>query len=638
MNNPSSKQQFSEAALPFQRPQSVAQILQSHSSVSPKAMLGAHRQLDLWDATLGEILVSEGAIGSDAYSKAFAQAEGYDFVSLETAPAPSPTLRSLLAPGFCLKHNVLAWRQNTDGVVLMTGRPERIAALRDALPASLQRAKIVVASEDAVTSILRDLYREELVAQAEARPNTEYSCRPSSAHTLSHRMLCACLLVLITAIILAPKASFLALLGWVLIAQCAIFFMKLFATLARAGEQPPPMRVTMKQKLPRISVMVPLFKEHDIAGALIRRLSRLSYPKALLDVLLVLEEHDDITHRTIAKTTLPSWMRVVVVPAGDGLTTKPRALNYALDFCRGDIVGIWDAEDAPAPDQLEKVACHFDSAPQDVACVQGVLDYYNPFTNWISRCFTIEYATWFRIILPGLARLGFAIPLGGTTLFLRREVIETIGGWDAHNVTEDADLGVRLARFGYRTELLPCVTQEEANCRPLPWIKQRSRWLKGYMITYLVHMRRPVRLISEIGGRKFLGLQLIFAATLSQFLLAPLLWLFWGNAIGFTLTGDTLIPRPLSFGVASALSVFGIVNACISLWAVSGLDRPRLYPWVLTMVLYFPLATLAAYKAFYELLFAPYFWDKTAHGKTKEGLDAHHSGVSVLLQAGDESL
>ena len=138
---------------------------------------------------------------------------------------------------------------------------------------------------------------------------------------------------------------------------------------------------------------------------------------------------------------MPDWISVIEVPQSEGPTTKPRALNYALDFCPGKIIGVWDAEDSPAPDQIEKVVMRFHSAPQNVACLQGILDYYNARANWLSRCFTIEYATWWRLVLPGIAKLGLVIPLGGTTLFFKRDILEKLGRWDAHNVTEDADLG-----------------------------------------------------------------------------------------------------------------------------------------------------------------------------------------------------
>ena len=253
--------------------------------------------------------------------------------------------------------------------------------------------------------------------------------------------------------------------------------------------------------------MVPLLRESEIAETLVKRLSRLTYPKALLDVVLVLEEGDATTRATLERTELPKWMRVIEVPASDGLTTKPRALNYALDFCRGSLIGIWDAEDAPAPSQIEDVVEHFHHADEDVVCLQGILDYYNPRANWMARCFTIEYATWWRLVIPGIAKLGLVVPLGGTTLFFRRDKLIELGGWDAHNVTEDADLGVRLARAGYRTEIIPTVTMEEANCRVWPWVRQRSRWLKGFAITWAVHMQKPRQTLKDLGLYRFLGLQ-----------------------------------------------------------------------------------------------------------------------------------
>ena len=180
-----------------------------------------------------------------------------------------------------------------------------------------------------------------------------------------------------------------------------------------------------------------------------------------------------------------------MVPEGHGEDQAPRA-ELCADFCRGAIIGIYDAEDAPEPDQIRKVVRTFRNArrPRSPAC-RACSTSTTPAPTGSSRCFTIEYAGWFRLVLPGIARLGLVVPLGGTTLFFRRDVLERLGGWDAHNVTEDADLGIRLARHGYRTELIDTVTEEEANCRALPWIKQRSRWIKGYMMTWAVHMRDP---------------------------------------------------------------------------------------------------------------------------------------------------
>lgn len=201
-------------------------------------------------------------------------------------------------------------------------------------------------------------------------------------------------------------------------------------------------------RLPKVSILVPLFREKDIAGKLLERLSALDYPAELLEFKLIVEMRDTVTLAALDRTTLPPTMQVIVVPEGE-VQTKPRAMNFALDQCEGAIIGIYDAEDEPAPDQLHQVVRQFARSDPSVACLQGRLNFYNARATWLSRCFAIEYATWFGMVLPALHRLGWAVPLGGTTVFFRRPILEEVGAWDAHNVTEDADLGMRLARNGY---------------------------------------------------------------------------------------------------------------------------------------------------------------------------------------------
>lgn len=384
-------------------------------------------------------------------------------------------------------------------------------------------------------------------------------------------------------------------------------------TPADAGPQPGVV------PLPRVSVLVPLYREPEVASALVARLSRLRYPKALLEVILVLEETDTLTRGALAGARLPPWMRVIVVPDGQP-RTKPRAMNYALDFCRGEIIGIFDAEDAPDPDQIDRVARRFMAAPPDLACVQGILDYYNPRQTWLARCFTIEYATWFRVMLPGMVRLGFAIPLGGTTCYFRRDVLERLGGWDAHNVTEDADLGFRMARHGYRSEMIVTATHEEAACHPRPWVKQRSRWLKGYMATYLVHMRRPGRLLHGLGPWQFLGFQTHFITALSQFFLAPLLWTFWLIFLGVPHPFAGVLPAALTGTLPHLFLGIEAITIIAGLAAVRGADHRHLLAWVPSLHLYYPLGVLAAYKALYELVTTPFYWDKTRHGHSLPGV------------------
>ncbi len=577
-------------------------------------------------APIGEILVSEGWAGRDDIQTALAQQHGIPQADL-ARQRPDPALCNRMPFRFWLHHRVIPWRRHGRTLLIATDRPDRFDRVREALADTFCDVAPVLATDTQIETAIAEHFNPQMARAAESRVAARFSCRTWQSG--NRVILPLTLLALLAALIVAPL-TMLGLLSLVAIATLTMFVsLKLIAATvhligqghltAADGATAAPAR---RARLPKVSVLVPLFHEKEIAAALIRRLSRLTYPKALLDVILVLEEHDDITHATLERTRLPAWMRVVRVPAHRGLTTKPRAMNYALDYCRGDIIGVWDAEDAPVPNQIEHVVDRFAGSPPEVVCLQGILDYYNPRTNWLARCFTIEYASWFRVVLPGIARLGLVVPLGGTTLFFRRDKLEELGGWDAHNVTEDADLGVRLCRAGYRTELIDTVTYEEANCRPWAWVKQRSRWLKGFMVTYLVHMRSPRRLLADLGLRRFLSLQAFFVGTLSQFLLAPLLWSFWLILFGHGHPVQALVPDTVVYGVAALFLLAELMVITIGLVAVSSPERRFLMRWVPTMMFYFPLAALAAYKALYELVAAPYYWDKTQHGQAESELPA----------------
>ena len=461
---------------------------------------------------------------------------------------------------------------------------------------------------------LSRMCHKTLMQNAELRTERHESCRDWDAGK-AFRWGSAVLLAILTCLFLWPQVSFFVLCGWAVFTLVLNTILKVAAAVLHIFpkiEGPVPANPQLAHQ-PIVTILVPLFRERDIAGALVKRLSKLDYPPNLLDVCLVLEADDTTTQDALAETQLPFWMRAIKVPLGT-LQTKPRALNYALSFAKGSIIGVYDAEDAPDADQINIVVNRFAQRGPNVACLQGRLDFYNSHSNWLARCFTVEYATWFRIILPGLERLGLAIPLGGTTLFFRREILEKLGGWDAHNVTEDADLGIRLARHGYRTEIIDTVTQEEANARAWPWVKQRSRWLKGYAITYGVHMRNPLKLWRDLGAWRFFGVQLLFAGTISQFLLAPLLWSFWLMLFGVPHPLDGVLSREAALTFAAIFLLSEVIGVTVSAIAVTSAGKRDLIKWTPTLHLYFPLAALAAYKGVLELATKPFYWDKTTHG------------------------
>ncbi|SIS69213.1 glycosyltransferase [Phaeovulum vinaykumarii] len=606
----------------------LGQILVEMQAVSPGNLLKALAMRDRQGTRLGEILRAHGWVSEADLMRALAQQWNAAVVDLAAEP-PDPRLIDRLGAKTCLVNGMVPWKRVGDALLIATSRPEEFVRLRHELPAELGPFRMVLAGERAIHDALLARRQTALIRAAETCVAAEDSCRIHAEDRVSQWALIG-LGALALGLLIAPLWVFGALMAVTvgsLVLSTALKAAALIAEIrgrARAARRAQPERPLIA-RLPIVSIMVPLFREDDIAGRLVKRLERLEYPREAMDILLVVEESDALTRAALARARLPQWMRVIVVPDGP-IRTKPRALNFALNFCRGSIVGVYDAEDAPEPDQIHKIVRRFHERGPEVACLQGILDFYNPRTNFLARAFTIEYAAWFRAMLPGLARLGLVVPLGGTTLFFRRAALEALGGWDAHNVTEDADLGVRLARRGYRTELVDTVTHEEANCRALPWVKQRSRWLKGYAMTWGVHMRRPGQLWRELGPWRFLGFQVLFLGALAQYLLAPLLWTLWLMAAGLWHPISALAaPEALMALVALSIGCEAL-SMTLSAWAVRGPRHRHLLPWVPFLSLYFPLGTFAAWKGLYEVITRPFYWDKTSHGIYDAG---HEDGAET---------
>lgn len=561
---------------------------------------------------LADILLARGLIGAAALRDAQARHWKAGFADLAALP-PDPDLIDQLGAGTCLRDGLLPWRRTRGGVAIATAHPESFERDRASLTARFGPVVMALTTAEAIEAALLRLRGPELDHAALVRVPEPESCRNwgKPAHVRSCRALVAGLLL---ATLLAPGAMLWLATLWALLTLVLATAMKTAAIFASLRHAAPEGAALREAELPAISILVPLHDESDIAPRLVRRLSRLDYPRELLEILLVVEAADQPTRTALQRAVLPAWMRIVTMPDGP-LKTKPRAMNHALTLCRGTVIGVYDAEDAPEPDQLRRIARRFQNRPPEVACLQGKLDFYNPRRNWLSRCFTMEYAAWFRIILPGLERMGWPIPLGGTTVFFRRAALEGLGAWDAFNVTEDADLGMRLARHGLRTELVDTTTFEEANCRPLPWIRQRSRWLKGYFVTYAVHMRRPGLLLRQLGWWRFLGFQVFFLTTLSQYVLAPVLWSFWVVPFGLAHPVAAALPPLLHHALVGTFLFTEVLLIALTLTAMR-LTPNRLSPfWAPVLHFYFPLGALASYKALWELIHRPFWWDKTRHGQ-----------------------
>lgn len=366
--------------------------------------------------------------------------------------------------------------------------------------------------------------------------------------------------------------------------------------------------------LPTYSVLVPLFREAAILPDLIDALAALDYPRAKLDIVLILEESDMSTRIAAERAHLPAHMRTIVVPDLPP-RTKPKALNMALALTRGEFVAVFDAEDVPACDQLRKAAALFAAHPGRYASLQARLAIYNPRQSWLSRHFALEYAALFHAILPALVRLGLPFPLSGTSNHFPRAVLDD-AAWDPFNVTEDADLGVRLSRSGGEMGLIDSETYEEAPFKLRQWLPQRTRWIKGWMQTYLVHTRQPWRLLRQLGLWRTIGFHAIFAGFLVSVLAYPLLFILLGLELSrqhpFAHVPGSL--EHAAFVLALTDMVIGIVaSLLIVLIGAWRAGLVRLASHILAAPLYWLLISVAGYRALVQIIWRPYFWEKTEH-------------------------
>ncbi len=387
-----------------------------------------------------------------------------------------------------------------------------------------------------------------------------------------------------------------------------------------------------ERRLPVYTILCPLYKESHIIPQFLQSISLLDWPKDKLEVMLLLEEDDTGSIAAVKKMSLPAYVKVVVVPHSFP-KTKPKACNYGLSLATGEYLVIYDAEDIPDPLQLKKAYLAFQSAPNDVLCLQAKLNYFNPNQNLLTRFFTAEYSLWFDVTLTGLQSLQTTIPLGGTSNHFRTKDLLTLQGWDPFNVTEDADLGMRLFKAGYKTAIIDSTTLEEANSKVKNWIRQRSRWIKGYMQTYLVHNRE---IIKDIKNQKIHNLffHLTIGGKIAFILINPLLWL--ATISYFTLyaivgpTIESLYPSYIFYMAAFSLIVGNFLFLYYYMIGCIKRGHYELVKYVFFIPLYWLLISVAGLMALQQLIFKPHYWEKTVHGLHLKKADTEEEVVEEV--------
>lgn len=568
-----------------------------------------------WDA-----LLAGGALDEFALIRSFARAVGVDVCSAEDLVGPpidADTFSEAMRTG-------LLFVRHADGALrlIVAARGEALNRLAILRQREARTFGVAIASPRHFADIAVARGREALAARAAegpaaVAPELTVSSLPTVGVWTRATLAAASVMIL-------ASMWFVKSLGLAALAGLGMLFAALNAFRLWLAITPPTdqrrHRPLADADLPIFTVMVALFREAAVVPDLLDALERLDYPRAKLDIKILTEEGDRETLDALERRRPRAGIEVIRMPAGKP-QTKPRALNAGLMAARGELLCVYDAEDRPDPDQLRRAVSAFRRGGPDLACVQAKLAIDNLGDGWIARHFAIEYAALFDVVLPALSTLRLPIPLGGTSNHFRAAVLRQIGGWDAANVTEDADLGLRLARLGWRTETIHSTTWEEATASFWPWIKQRTRWMKGFMMTALVHGRRPTSLARSLDPLSYVTSQLLIGGVALTALAYPVVFalILWRGFDG-SLLAQSSSAHELAlagFGVANMIVGFSAGLAC----GWMGIDRRLPSSMALhlcSLPLYWLLVGAAAWRALWQIVFADAtHWEKTAHGVSR---------------------
>jgi cellulose synthase/poly-beta-1,6-N-acetylglucosamine synthase-like glycosyltransferase len=597
----------------------VGDLLVANGATTGAAVEAALREQERTGSRLGEILLHTGEI--DASDLVAALAAQFAMPALD--PDSSVDVDAVRALPEELARDLGLAPIGIDGHTLYV-------ATDDALDASALRTQTgrdvvgYLAPARRVEEILEDAYREDHLRHSldDLRERAPESSAVRVITGAQAFVLTVLGIAAVVGLVFATRAT-----AVVLVALASVFYLAtslykfrlIFKALGHAYEietTPEEIAALDERELPVYTILVPLYREASVLPALTAAIESLDYPRTQLDVLLLCEEDDPETPDAIRALNLPPHFRLVIVPDSQP-KTKPKACNYGLTLARGEVTVIFDAEDRPDPDQLKKAIVAFSKAPPEVICLQAKLNYYNPTQNLLTRWFTTEYSMWFELLLPGLDADRAPIPLGGTSNHFITEHLRALGAWDPYNVTEDADLGIRLHAAGYRTGMIDSTTLEEANSQVGNWIRQRSRWIKGYLQTYLVHMRHPLRLLRQAGLGGFLAFQLLVGGTV-VFLLNPIFWaltaLLFVAGAGFV---QQMFPTYVFYVAALLLFVGNFLFVYVNVAGSLQRRQFALAKYALLSPLYWGLMSIAAWKALIQLIRSPFYWEKTSHGLDK---------------------
>ncbi len=616
----------------------MGNLMLAKGLISKEQLQEALQLQQRWGTRLGDILLAKGWVRAIDFYHTLADHLGKEYVDLFREPPDS----QLLSNGDLIHYTellVLPWRVVNGRVIVALADPSGAALTYIRERYGSETDYVITSKFDIIWMVQRhaDGYLDTMARFALSERDPEHSAQTVfSVKQLVGIYLLLSLLLL--AIALWPVNTLIALNLLISLGLLLNFGFRALLVWVAADARidvkvsDEEVAALADDELPTYTVLVPMYKEPEVLPIITAAIRNFDYPLSRLDIKLILEEDDHLTVETAKGLGLEGIFEIIRVPPSQP-RTKPKACNYALQFARGEYVTIYDAEDRPEPDQLKKVVAAFRKASDDTVVIQARLNYFNAEENWLTRMFTLEYSLWFDFYLPALDALNIPVPLGGTSNHFKLEVLRQVQAWDPYNVTEDADLGVRFTALNYHVGLVNSTTYEEANSRLGSWIKQRSRWHKGYMQTYLVHMRHPLELYRVLGHVGFWGFQFFIGGTIASVLIAPLLW---GIFLAWLLTGthefDQIFP-PLVLYVSTFNLMIG--NGLLIYLSSFSVFKRRLYsliPYSLLSPFYWLLMSWAAFKALWQLVHAPFYWEKTQHGVSRFNQEG---AVRTIEQVGE---
>jgi glycosyltransferase XagB len=570
---------------------------------------------------LGKALVNRGYISDNELSTYLAKQSSLTFIDLENVEIKQE-IAKIIPPKIARDMGILPIQETAKSIKLGIVDPFNSEALSTAKTLLNKKIIPVLITENDLSSALEELYSQEYLAQSISEL-LERSPEDSAFKVLSKwQKVFFILFGLFSSVwIWKDFTSYIILINSLstifYVAFSSYRFYQVYRALSNTMEVPTTLQDLQElddRDLPIYTILVPVYKEAEVLPDLLEALGKLDYPTTKLDIQVLMEQDDLETIGAFNLTNPPSHFHATIVPYGQP-KTKPKACNYGLIHARGEYVVIFDAEDIPQPDQLKKIVVAFAKSAPEVVCIQSKLNYYNSEQNLLTRWFTVEYSMWFDLFLPGLSALTAPIPLGGTSNHFKKDILVEIGAWDPYNVTEDADLGIRLFKRGYQTAIIDSTTFEEANSQIHNWIRQRSRWMKGYIQTWLVHMRHPIKLIKEIGIKDFLSFQFVVGGTFFSALANPIYWLL--STLWFLLKLEFIqVIFPSVVFIMGAICLY-VGNFAFTYMNVAGALRRGFYNLVkiaLISPIYWALQSVAAWVGLIQLFYKPHFWEKTQHG------------------------